>query len=423
MQKSFGTNGLSSRVGAFLLTGAVLLAGCGASTPPGDAARIDPKLVANLDPADARVVGQAVNAFGFDLWGAVAADGKQNVITSPLSVAVLLAMVLAGAGSDTAEEMAKVLHLENRRDVRVGALLRTLADTDEVTLSVANGAWADQGAPFEADYLTFVRNTFGATLEQGDLGSGETAKAIDAWADKNTKGLIRDIAADLGLPNPDALLVLLNAVYFLGVWKTKFDQAQTTQQQFTLADGSKVDVPTMRLSGAKFGYTQRDGYRMLRLPYGENGRYGMEVLLPDDGNTVAKVLGSLDANGWRAAVDSLQEQAIDQLTLPRFELRWKGELTEALKKLGMPTAFEARKADFRPMSQWAPYLERVVHKTYIKVDENGTEAAAVTGATMQTTSAKPPGTVFRVDRPFAFTISDQQTGTILFQGTVADPRA
>jgi serine protease inhibitor len=135
MYRSQGAASLPARVGAVLLVAAVLLAGCGASTPPGDAARIDAKLVANLDPGDARAVGQAVNAFGFDLFVELA-NGQQNTITSPLSVAVLLAMVLAGADGDTAMEMAKVLHLDDRRDVRVGALLRTLADTEQVTLSV-----------------------------------------------------------------------------------------------------------------------------------------------------------------------------------------------------------------------------------------------------------------------------------------------
>lgn len=409
-----------ARVGAILVVGAILLAGCAASTPPGDAARIDAELVADLDPGDARAVGQAVNAFGFDLFSE-AVDGKRNTIISPLSVAVLLATVLAGTDGDTATELAKVLRLEDPRDVRVGALLRTLADTDQVTLSVANALWADQGKPFEEDYLTFVRRTFGATVKQDDLGSPEAARAIDAWADKNTNGLIPRIAADLGLPDPDAVLVLLNAVYFLGEWTTTFDRADTRPRPFTLPGVGTVDVATMHLSGEAFGYTQRDGYRMLRLPYGEDGRYGMEVLLPDDGNTLADLLGSLDADQWRAAVDSLTEQTIDELALPRFELRWKGELSGPLERLGLSAAFTMDRADFRPMSPLDLSLEKVVHKTYVKVDEHGTEAAAVTGG-LTVTSARMNQTVFRVDRPFAFTISDRQTGAILFLGAVTDPR-
>lgn len=420
MQQSSIGPSLRARVGALLLTGAILLTGCGSSAPPGDAARIDPELVAKLQPGDARLVGEAVNAFGLDLLSTLG-DGRQNTITSPVSVAVLLAMVMAGAQGDTATEMAKVLHLEDRRDVRVGAMLRMLSDTDEVTLSVANALYADKGRSFKDDYLSFVRDTFGATVEEQELGSQQAADAIDAWADKNTKGRIKQIAHDLGLPMDNALLVLLNAVYFLGEWKTTFDAVHTVPRPFTLADGSKTDVPMMHLSGETFGYAQRDGYRMLRLPYGEDGRFGMEIMLPDDGNTLQGMLGSLDAGQWRAAIDSLDPRMVDELALPRFELTWKGELNEPLKRLGITTAFDPGKADFRPMSPESPWLDKVVHKTYIRVDEKGTEAAAVSGAVMRT-SALIEQRVFRVDRPFAFSISDQQTGTIVFLGTVADPR-
>jgi serpin B len=299
-------------------------------------------------------------------------------------------------------------------------MLRKLADTDEVTLSVANSLWAGQNTPIEDDYLTFLRRTFGATAEQGNLGSPATAERIDAWAAKNTDGLIDSIAADLGLPDPAAVLVLLNAVYFLGEWTTRFNPGDTRPEPFNLPGGATADVRMMHLNDEKFGYAQRDGYRMLRLPYGEQGRYGMEIMLPDDGNTLTALIASLDAARWRAAVESLTEQTIDELALPRFELRWKGELTGPLRNLGMVTAFTPGQADFRPMSPAAPWLETVVHKTYIRVDEHGTEAAAISGGAM-VTSARLDQTVFRVDRPFAFTISDRQTGTILFLGAVTDP--
>jgi serpin B len=405
---------------AVLVSGAMMLAGC-ASTPPGDAGRIDARLVADLQPGDARAVSQSVDAFAFDLFGKVA-DGRQNTITAPLSMTVLLAMLLAGADGDTAAEIAKVLHLSDPRDVRVAALLRELADTDQVTLSVADSLWADQGLPVVADYLTLLRRTFGATAEQGDLGSPSTSEKIDAWVKKSTKGRIDGIAADLGLPDPNAVLVLLNAVYFLGEWKTQFAAGDTRSEPFRLPGGETADVPMMHLTEEKFGYTQRDGFRMLRLPYGKDGRYGMEIMLPDDGITLAGLVASLDAAKWRAAVDSLTEQSIDELALPRFELRWMGQLTETLRRLGMPTAFTPGRADFRPMSPEAPWLSTVVHKTYIRVDEHGTEAAAVSGGAMET-AARMDRTVFRVDRPFAFTISDQQTGAIVFLGAVTDPRA
>lgn len=408
-----------ARLTAGLLAGALLLAACGAADPPGDAGRIDPGLVADLGPDDDTAVAAAMNAFGFDLLGAVAGEGH-NTIISPVSVATLLAMVLAGAGGETAEQMTGVLHLDDARDVRAGALLRTLADTNDVTLSVANALWANEGTPFEDDYLAFVQDTFGATLEETDLGAVETARDIDAWVDERTQGRIEEIAADLGLPNPQAVLVLLNAVSFLGEWTTQFDPDQTRDEPFTLADGARVDVPLMQLRDEELAHADRDGYRVLRLPYGEDERYAMEILLPDEPDGLVALLEALDHDEWREAVDELAPAEVQRLALPRFELEWDAVLNEPLVALGMELPFSAE-SDFRPMSPSDPWLDVVVHKTYIRVDEEGTEAAAVTGGVMAESAPANP-LEFVVDRPFAFTISDARTGGILFLGAVADPR-
>jgi serine protease inhibitor len=407
----------SIRLCASLVCAILLLTACGSQAPRGDAARIDEKLVADLKPGDAQTVAQAVDDFGFDLLGKVS-DGRANTVISPLSMTVLLAMLLAGAGGDTATEIAKVLHLTDRRDVRVGALLRQLSDTDEATLSVADALWAAPQVSLEKDYSEFLKKTFGATLRNGDLGSPSTAEDIDHWAGKNTNGLIDRIADDLGLPDSTVKLVLLNAVYFLGKWKTPFDPGDTRPEQFQGAG----DVPMMHLTDESFGYTQRDGYRMLRLPYGKHGRYAMEVMLPDGAHTLGDLQGKLDAAEWRAAVTSLQPATMDEVALPKFELRWKAELNQPLAQLGMPTAFGPA-ADFHPMSPDAPPLSLVVQKTYVRVDEKGTEAAAVSGGAMADSARVGTPLVFRVDRPFAFTISDQQTGAILFLGAVTDPRS
>lgn len=407
------------RMIAALLAGGLLLTGCGTSANGNEGADHDPELVANLQPGDAQAVGEAVNGFGFDLLGEVT-DGSGNAVTSPLSVSVMLAMVLAGAGGDTADAMADALHLDDARDVRVGALLEQLTGATSVDLKVANALWSNEGTPFETDYLEFLRDTFQATAQEADLGDAATAEEIDAWVDEHTEGLIDGIAEDLGLPDPSAIMVLINAVYFLGEWTTQFEPGDTIDRPFTLAGGEQADVPLMHLRGEELDYTERDGYRMLRLPYGEAERFGMEVLLPDEGTDLGNVLDSLDAGEWRTAVDSLQEQTVAELALPRFELEWDAQLNDALAALGMDPVF-GQGADLRPMSPANPSLDAVVHKTYIQVDEEGTEAAAVTGG-VGVTSAPADELVFRVDRPFAFTISDQETGTVLFLGAVADPR-
>jgi serine protease inhibitor len=263
--------------------------------------------------------------------------------------------------------------------------------------------------------MDFVRETFGATLETADLAAPETAGAIDAWVNEHTEGLIQQIAKDLGLPNPAAALVLLNAVYFLGEWSTQFDPAETVERPFALAGGDQVQVPMMHLRDQQLAQVARDGYRMLRLPYG-SGRYGMEILLPDPETGLAELLDTIDASEWQAAVDALAEETVNELALPRFELEWNATLNEPLAALGMASAFDPAAADFTPMSPADLHLSTVVQKTYIRVDEAGTEAAAVTGGMMVTSLQ-----TFVVDRPFAFTVSDTETGTILFLGAVADP--
>lgn len=412
-----------AQISVSLLVGAVLVAGCGSADParPAPEEPAPRGLVSQLAAGDAGEVGEAVNAFGFDLLGEVT-DGGENAITSPVSVATLLAMVLAGAGGETATAMAEALHLPDARDVRVGALQETLAATDDVTLSTGNALWAAEDVPFETDYLDFVKETFDATVANADLAAPATADAIDAWVAEHTEGLIEEIAEDLGLPDPEIALVLLNAVYFLGEWTTQFDPDETVEAPFTLADGSQAEVPLMHLREQEWAYAQREGYQLLRLPYGEEGRYGMEVLLPDPEIGLSGLVGQLDAEEWRAAVDSLADRTVDELALPRFTLDWGGNLNEPLQRLGMGPAFDVLAADFTPMSPADLFLETVVHKTFLRVDEAGTEAAAVTGGAVGITSAQPP-LVFRVDRPFAFTVSDTETGTILFLGAVADPRS
>jgi serpin B len=377
----------------------------------------DMQLISTLEEGDAAAVGQAVNAFGFDLLAQLDADAE-NTVTSPLSVATLLSMVLAGAGGDTATAMAEVLHLEDPRDVRMGALLDLLTGTEDVTVEVTNGLWADPDIPFETSYTDFTTEVFDATVTQADLGDPQTAADIDEWVRAQTNDLIDGVAEDLGLPDPDMALVLLNAVYFLGEWTTAFDPDRTAPRPFTLPDGSTVDVPTMSMTDAAFELAQGEGYRMLRLPYGEDGRYGMEVLLPD--GDLPTMLAGLDAQAWASTVEGLQPQVLTQLALPSFTLEWGSSLRDTLAAMGMAEAF-GRDADFSAMTSAGVVLDDVVHKTFIRVDEVGTEAAAITAGGMRATSMPEPNE-FIVDRPFAFTISDSQTDTILFLGTVTDPR-
>ncbi|MEE6295889.1 serpin family protein [Georgenia wangjunii] len=399
---------------------AFFLGGCGGIVGQAGGGAGDPlgaDLAGSLSAEDAAEAADGVNAFGFDLHTGVAQVGE-NTVTSPLSASVLLAMVAAGAGGDNAAEMVELLRLDGPQDTRNAALLADLVDTDDVTLAIANSLWAAEGYPFEDDYVSFVQDTYGATLDEVDLGSQAAADVIDDWVSERTEGLIGEIAADLGLPDPQAVLVLLNTVYFLGTWTTTFDEDNTREAPFTLAGGEEVDVTMMHRSNPEVEASVGDGFQMVRLPYGEEERFGMEVMVPDEGVALDDLLEDLDAEAWRDAVDDLQPASFSEIALPRFELEWEANLNEVLQSLGMDSAFGG--GDFTPMSEANPTLATVVQKTYIRVDEEGTEAAAVTGGAMMESSAGPPP--FRVDRPFAFTVSDRETGAVLFLGSVHDPR-
>lgn len=400
------------------LAAALTLSACGGSPgdPPNAGDQPSVELAGSLSEEDAREAGAAVTAFGFDLHGAVAEPGA-NVVTSPLSASVLLSMVTAGADGQAAQQLVDLLRLDGPRDVRPAALLAQLTGDDlDVDLSIANALWAAQGVPFEDAYVDHVGDTFGATLDELDLGSADAVDHIDRWVVDRTEGRIDGIASDLGLPDPQAVLVLVNAVHFLGSWSDTFDADDTRDAPFTLADGQVVDVPTMHHAGVEAEAAAGDGFEVLRLPYGDDGRFGMEILLPDEGVALDDLLAQLDGPTWQAAVDELTPRPDVPVTLPRFELEWDAQLQGPLRELGVTAAFDG--GGFTPMSPVGPALSSVVQKTYIRVDEEGTEASAVTGGAMRTSAPVP----FAVDRPFAFTVSDRDTGTVLFLGTVHDPR-
>jgi serine protease inhibitor len=418
----------------------LLLAACGTAPggPPGDAAGTEPDrardgvvepapdpaaLAASLSDADARLAAVGVNALGFALLRELAAAAPgENVVVSPLSAAVLLAMLRTGAGPDAEAAIAELLQLDGAggetADTAFAALLYRLRDTDDVELAVANGLFVAPGYPLEPAFVERASRSFEATLEEADLGAQAGADRIDEWVDAQTRGLITTFADALGLPDPQAVLVLLNAVYFKGTWTTQFEPAHTRDGSFTLDGGGRVEVPLMRAEELPAGYRRDDRGTVGRLPYGDAGRYGMEILLPAVGTPLHDTVAALDATAWGDATRDLPEIPLP-VTLPRFEVAWASQLDTALRALGMGPAYQA---DYLPMSPANPELATIAQKTFVRVDEEGTQAAAVTGG-MQVTSAQPDPLELRVDRPFLFAITDAETGTILFLGAIHDPTA
>jgi len=399
------------------------LAGCGVSStpPPSKAAGSGGSSTPPPSkPEDAEQTAASSNALALDLLrGLSRTAGQDNVVIAPLSISALLAMLLQGADGATAEAIAGVLHQDpgSKEGTPFGTLLHYLSrSASDVELNTGNALWTAEGYPLTDQFTTAIREQFGGTADEMDLGSGEAAEAIDDWVKKETNNLIERMSDALGLPDGSAVAVLMNAVYFKGSWTSAFDPDDTRPATFTLASGDEVEVPTMRRNEETL-LGEGVGFSMARLTYGEDERFAMDILLPAEGLSAGELVEDLTPEAWQEAAEGLAKgQTI--LTLPRFELEYTAseELDALLKDLGMSIAYSGG-ADFSRMSPRSPFLSRTAHKTYIRVDEKGTEAAGVTGAVMRESMPAE----FRVDRPFVFGVVETETGAIIFAGAVNDP--
>ena len=376
------------------------------------------------EDVETSVASDSTNRFGLDMYqGLVELDAYENVISSPFSAAVFLSMLFEGADSETREAIRDVLYLGDESDDKVvpsfQALAAELIDADpDVEFTVSNAFWANPQFDFEFhdDYRETMMERLNASIEVADLGSQEAADQIDAWVSEQTHGRIPEVADDLNLPDPQTQLVLANALYFLGKWTEPFDPDETTSGTFTRPDGETVDKEMMN-ENRPFEFAMRDDFSMLRLPYGEEKRFAMDLILPAEGEDIADFSQSFGIDDWSEAEAELREQPVDA-SIPRFELAYDTEqyLPDLLSDLGMEIAFDGD-ADFSKMSPQATWLGDVIQKTFIRVDEEGTEAAAVTAGDMPV--SEPPA--FIVDRPFMFMISDTPTDTLIFMGQITDP--
>jgi serpin B len=383
------------------------------------------------DAGDAASAGAAIAAFGLDLYRLVAADAS-NVVVSPASIAIAVAMARAGARGETAAEIDDVLRalgsaehaawisaLDQALASRTGTFEDAMGEPMEVTLRIANAPFGQRGFPLEPAYLEALGARFGAGLRLVDYaGDPEAARAlINAWVDDRTERRIPEL---LSPGDVDALtrLVLVNAIYLKAAWQQPFPETSTRPAPFTRPDGSTIDVPTMATS-AEYAYAAGDGWRAVELPY-VGGQLAMTILVPDD---LAAFVDDLDAAAFAAITDALAPAMVD-LSMPKFGIETKADLVRTLAALGMPTAFDPERADFSGMTAAERlYVSAVVHQANIDVDEKGTEAAAATAVVMRATSQPAERVTLRVDRPFLFAIRDVPTGTILFLGQVADPAA
>jgi serpin B len=372
---------------------------------------------------------QSTNAFALDLYAKTRAQ-PGNLALSPLSIATALAMALAGARGNTAWQMERVLHIggSTRREINAaGERLATYsAPRQDVILRVANRLFGDSAYRFEQRFLELTRMVFDAPLEPVDFRSAprEARDRINAWVERETQDRIKDLIP-VGALDPLTRLVLVNAVYFLGDWLAPFERHATRTEPFRAPGGAK-DVPMMHRTG-RYRFATADGLKVLEMPY-RGGDLAMVLLLPDQADGIGAVEARLSPELLENWLDALVDTRV-AVSLPKFQLEPEAlALGDMLSAMGMPLAFDAASADFTgianpPSSRERIHLSAVFHKAFVKVDENGTEAAAATGAVMAARgiSIERKPVEFKADHPFLFLIRDVHSGLILFMGRVCDP--
>ncbi len=380
------------------------------------------------DPAATAKASAALDAFATDLYRELAMQ-PGNLVLSPYSVAVALAMTRAGAVGETAAQMDRVLHAALAGDLDAGynALDQALAKRPgtytvgdqslALELATANRLWGQKGFAFEQPFLDRLASSYGAGMQIVDyVRAHEAARTtINDWVATRTHDRIRDLIPQ-GVLDEMTRLVLTNAIYLKASWVHKLDDAVASP--FFRADGSPVQAQLMHLA-EQLRYTKGDGYQAVELPYA--GGLAMIALVPDTGRLGA-FESSLDGARLRTVVSALRPTAVD-LRLPKFSFRTEARLAGALAALGMPLAFTSD-ADFSAMTrQERLEIAEVLHQAFIAVDEKGTEAAAATAVVMRATAAPAEPVALRIDRPFLYIIQDTATGAVLFMGRVIDPTA
>jgi serpin B len=371
----------------------------------------------------ARVVSDNT-AFALDLYAQLRQAGKGNLFYSPYSISVALAMTYAGARGETEAQMADVLHFalpQNQLHHAIGNLRNTLDEgvkSGGYELIIANRLWGRKEYEFMDSFLATTRDDYGAELVQLAFGNKaeESRQTINAWVEDATKDRIQELLKP-GIIDRYTVLVLTNAIYFKGTWEQQFDSKYTKDAPFRLTDGTSVDVPMMQRTHRWRCYDS-EKLQILELPYQGRG-LSMLILLPrqDDGlEDLEKDLTPANLQAWR---NDLREQRIT-VWLPRFTMTSEFKLNDTLAAMGMPLAFSEQSADFSGMNGGREqlFVSAVVHKDFVDVNEEGTEAAAATAVVIAAESAPPS---FRADHPFIFLVMDNHTGSVLFIGRVADP--
>ncbi|MGL4884050.1 MAG: serpin family protein [Waterburya sp.] len=369
----------------------------------------------------------ANNRFGFNLFRQLHStqSSTQNLVISPKSIAIALAMTRNGTSSSTLEEMTNVLKFKQLEaqtiDASYAKLLTTLKTADsDIQLAIANSLWVNQNITLKEQFVNNSQKFYQAEITNLDFANPAAKNVINKWVEQKTVNKIPQIVDSI---SPEDALYLINAIYFKGNWTKQFDPNLTTQQPFYLQPNAPKPQAMMNQTG-DYRYYANDQFQAIRIPYGKNAELGMYIFLPKETSNLQQFNQQLNIDNWQEWLSQMRSRQ-GTITLPRFKLEYETQLNDVLISLGMKKIFTPSQADFSQMTDTSVVLNSVKHKTVIEVNEEGTEATGVTSIGIRITSATPeepnPFTM-NVNRPFFFAIRDDITETILFMGNVIEPK-
>lgn len=378
----------------------------------------------NLKETTPQVVSSD-NKFGFALFQKIvqSENHQKNIFISPTSVSVALAMTYNGAADSTKEAMERTLKKKGLSTHQINQTYRSLIDSlvnadPNVTLNIANAIYHHNEFEVEQQFKDVNHNYYDAQVDPLNFDDPASVNIINNWVANHTNNKIEKIIDQL---NSEEIMALLNAIYFKGIWKCEFDDSLTKDRPFYMTDGTQKAVPTMQKKDT-FNYFSNNRLKIVELPYG-SGAYSMVILLPKNKNGIGTLISDLNVEKWDQWMEGMSKTEV-KIELPKFTFKYKKKLNEVLKDMGMNIAFDRQKADFSNINDAAGkelYISRVKHKAFVQVNEQGTEAAAVTAVVVGVTSAGPSFESFKADHPFVFAIKEKSTNALVFMGRVMEP--
>ncbi|MCK5134310.1 MAG: serpin family protein [Bacteroidales bacterium] len=403
------------RTTAYLIIVALLLTGIGT----GCSQNIDDP-VFDYNLKSAKVI-ETNNDFGLDLLKTVVSgDEAPNIMISPASVSIALGMAYNGAESTTMDAFEQVLNYDGLTREEVNEITKELicvlvTNVKGNLLEIANSMWYDKGFPVEQDFIDLNSNYYNAEIRELDFRNAGAVKTINDWVSNKTHDKIDKIIESI---SPETMMILINALYFNCLWEYEFDPDDTREQPFYTEDNQLFDQVEMMQIESTYNVSFNEAFSAVEMPY-KNNKFSMYLFLPSEGSSVDQLIEQLDGDTWNSWMGEFTETKDFTVTMPKFKFEYNRSMKEDLMDMGLEIAF-TNQADFSGISPIDLLISDVIHKTYIDVNEEGTEAAAVTAIVFENTSAGPASFI-RLDRPFLFAITENTSKSILFIGKVSEP--